>query len=60
MNGKNFIYVFDTESRDKLLNAGYFLVTVDKSNSIFVFASNNNLNFSFDGIDHVISDTLSF
>ena len=35
-NGK-FIYVFDTDSRDKLLRAGYTMLAKDERSNIFIF-----------------------
>lgn len=56
----NFIYVFSVEGRDKLLSMQYELLKSDDAKHIFVFLNKGHQNFSCDGIQCVISDTLTF
>lgn len=61
MNEGRFIYVFDTVSRDKLLKAGFVLLASDEKNAVYVFSrENRSATFTFDGIEHILSNTLSF
>lgn len=55
-----FIYVFDENSMRKLKEAGFHLIIDNKKESIFVFESSNNINFSLYDIDYVTSNTLTF
>lgn len=55
-----FIYVFDIESRDKLIAAGYTLLKSDKRNNVFIFNNNISLSFSYSDINHAFSNVLSF
>lgn len=57
--GKYFIYVFSKDARDSLIKNGFMLVGRDEANDIYVFANKLDLNFSFDGIKHIKSDTLT-
>lgn len=58
--GYNFIYVFDTASRDKLLAAGFILLKEDAGNRVYIFKADSALRFDLNGMDYVMSDTLSF
>ena len=61
MNDGKFIYVFDTDSRDAMLKAGFILLATDERNSVFVFSrESSDAAFSFSEIDHMLSNTLSF
>ena len=61
MNNGRFIYVFDGAARDLLLAAGYTLLMSDEKNRLFAFSRGDNVAaFSFDGIEHITSDTLHF
>ena len=61
MNEGKFIYVFDETSRDVMLKAGFTLLASDAKNKVFVFARDSaNGYFSFEGMDHILSNTLSF
>ena len=57
---ERFLYVFDKESRDELLNAGYKLLKSDKKNNVYVFANRNDMAFELADISFVRSDTLTF
>lgn len=59
----NFIYIFDSNSRDILIEAGYQLLRSDETNNIYVFVNkdpselrfNDNSEFKF-----VYSNVLTF
>ena len=62
---KQFIYVFTTKDRDKLVAHGYALLKNDETNSVFVFASQGSSDLSYDALDttignYCLSDTLTF
>ena len=56
----NFIYVFDEEARDKLLDMNYKLLKRDEKNHIYVFVNERREVFALDGISHILSDTITF
>lgn len=55
-----FLYVMDTESRDKLLNLGFELLKENDEKTVWVFV--NKLYRMFDLVDVpcVVSDVLTF
>jgi hypothetical protein len=65
---KKFVYVFNTDDRDKLLNAGMTMLKDDVKNMVFVFSTDDN--FSIQGLEfkldkagiseYMESDTLTF
>lgn len=57
---ERFLYVFDKESRDELLVAGFKLLKSDKKNDVYVFANRNDMAFELADIPFVRSDTLTF
>lgn len=57
---EKFLYVFDKESRDELLVAGFRLLKSDKKNDVYVFANRNDMAFELSDISFVRSDTLTF
>ena len=58
---KEFIYVFNKENRDKMLDLGFVLLKNDEKNSVFVFKSNEKLAFELFTIkDFVESNILTF
>lgn len=62
MQGK-FIYVFDTDARDKLLSANYQLLKADEQQNIFVFENKETHTFAASDAEDftfVLSDTLTF
>lgn len=62
MQGK-FIYVFDTDARDKLLSANYQLLKADEQQNIFVFENKETHTFAAgdaEDFTFVLSDTLTF
>ena len=59
MQGK-FIYVFDTDARDKLLSANYQLLKADEQQNIFVFENKPEMCFALNESEYVFSDTLTF
>jgi len=59
-NTGKFIYVFDSETRDKLLKAGFTLLKSDAESGAYIFAADNRLQFSLEGVEHIKTNTLSF
>lgn len=65
---KKFVYVFNTDDRDKLLNAGMTMLKDDAKNMVFVFSTDDNfsiqgLEFKLDKagiLEYMESDTLTF
>lgn len=57
MTGR-FIYVFDEDTRDKLLAKGYKLMC--SKNGFYIFENKLNVNFTSNDIHCVYSDTLTF
>lgn len=57
--GKKFIYVFDEETRDKLMALGYVCVKADDRNQTYIFLNDDRLSFAkFDNC--TTSDRLTF
>lgn len=62
MQGK-FIYVFNSDTRDKLIALGYRLLKINDSRNIYVFENSKRLTFSENETNNfklVFSDTLTF
>lgn len=59
---KPFIYVFTLSARDQLLENGFTLLKSDEDNNLFIFAADDErpVNFSWDNIIYIKSDTLLF
>lgn len=57
---KQFIYVFDDETRDALLSLGYELLKSNKKGKVYVFKSNDKLVFTLEPGKFVYSDTISY
>ena len=55
-----FIYVFNTEAKDKLLALGYKLLKSDTTSSTYIFVNNGRQDFAFADISYILSDTLTF
>jgi len=55
-----FIYVMDTESRDKLVNLGYELLKENETKTIWVFVNKSDQSFDAVDVPCVVSDTLTF
>ena len=55
-----FIYVFDERDRDTLLKAGFLMLKDDTESSLFIFASDDNLQYVLDGMNYATSNTLTF
>lgn len=60
VNEMKFIYVFNTKDRDKLQNTGFILLKEDERNSVYVFATDDSLNFALDDMSYLRSDILTF
>ena len=56
----NFIYVFSTEGRDKLLSMQYEMLKCDEDRHIFVFLNKGRMDFSCSDFKFALSDTLTF
>lgn len=60
---KKFIYVFDIEDKNALVNNGFELVKEDLGKSLFVFRNKKQANFgiaeSISG-DYILTDSLTF
>ena len=54
------LYVFDKESRDELLVAGFKLLKSDKKNDVYIFANRMDMAFELADISFVRSNTLTF
>lgn len=57
---KKFIYVFSEKDRDELIRAGYTLLKSDENNLTYIFLNRECMNFSFENMNNVQIDTLSF
>lgn len=57
---KNFIYVFDEQSRDLLLSKGFIPIKFDEQNNIFAFINQETENFVFSEIIHLCTDKITF
>ena len=57
---EKFLYVFDLESCEKLISAGYRLLKSDKKNQIYVFADRTDMMFELANVSFVRSNTLTF
>ena len=55
-----FIYVFDKETADALVEQGVTLIKSDDEKKIYVFENTAEMTFSFSKKDFVFSDTLTF
>lgn len=58
---KNFIYVFNDEDKQKLINKGLLVLKEDKENHVSVFCYDGRLNFDDDCLSkYIIADILTF
>lgn len=55
-----FIYVFDKEGRDRLLDMRFELLHSDETNHRYVFLNREDQTFSSNAFPYVQSDTLTF
>lgn len=55
-----FLYVMDTESRDKLLKLGFELLKENDKKTIWVFVNNKEQTFDVVDVPCVVSDVLTF
>ena len=55
-----FLYVFDKEIRDILIDRGFTLLKSDEGANTYVFQRDDNLHFSFGEHMYVYSDVLTF
>lgn len=57
---EKFLYVFDENSRDCLIAAGFHLLKSDKNSNIYVFANQMDMAFELTDVSYVRSNTLTF
>lgn len=57
---EKFLYVFNKQARDSLLDANYTLLKSDEQNEIYVFANQVDMTFALADISFIRSDTLTF
>lgn len=57
---QKFVYVFDDEARDALLKLYFTMLKGNSKNHIYVFVNDMQDQFQLDGIDYVLSNTLTF
>lgn len=55
-----FVYVFSSKERDILLSEGYQLLKSDEAKHLYIFLNKDKQNFSCDGVQYVLSNTLTF
>lgn len=55
-----FIYVFNKDSKELLVQAGFVLLKEDEHNSVYIFSNNPSLLFALKGISYIPSDKLTF
>lgn len=55
-----FIYVFDEDTKDKMIALGYELLKESGDGKEFVFCINNNFTYSLSDEKYVVSDILTF
>lgn len=56
----NFVYVFSKEARDTLLSNGFIPVKFDEQNNIFAFHNKEVLNFAFNELTYLLTNTITF
>lgn len=56
----NFIYVFDEDARDKLLDMNYKLLKRDEKNHIYVFINEGQELLALGDISYILSNTITF
>lgn len=57
---EKFLYVFNKDARDRLLDANYTLLKSDDRNEIYVFANQMDMTFALADISFIRSNTLTF
>ena len=57
---EKFLYVFNKEARDRLLEANYTLLKSDEKNEVYVFANQMDMTFALADISFIRSNTLTF
>ena len=57
---EKFLYVFNKEARDRLLEANYTLLKSDEKNETYVFANQMDMTCALADISYIRSNTLSF
>lgn len=59
MVGK-FIYAFDENTKNKLINDGYQLLKTSDTQSVFIFKNKSGIVFNLNEGTFVLSNTLTF
>lgn len=57
---EKFLYVFDKETRDKLLASGFTLIASYEKKDTYVFANQTVTKFDFSTITYLPSNKLTF
>ena len=57
---EKFLYVFDEESRDKLLGMGLQMIASYDKKKVYVFANDKKMTFSLDGVTYFPTNKLTF
>lgn len=61
MMGYEFLYVFNEQDRDKLIQSGFVLMKSDEANSVYIFKTKDEVTFSDSGVDkYYLTDVLTF
>ena len=55
-----FIYVFDEDTKDKMIALGYELLKESEDGKEFVFYINNNFTYTLSDEKYVVLDILTF
>lgn len=55
-----FIYVFDADSKEKLIELGYDLLKESEDGQQYVFNIDDNFTYGLSDVKYVLSDILTF
>ena len=55
-----FVYVFDEDTKDKMIALGYELLKESENGKEFVFCIDNSFTYSLSDTKYVVSDVLTF
>lgn len=56
---EQFVYVFDEETRDKLLGDGFELIQSDEKKKVFVFLNKPEVQFTLNGVKSIQTNMIS-
>jgi len=54
---EKFIFVFDEQTKNRLLSSGYVLIQ-ECHGQIYVFENNTKLQFNFDDVKHIFTNRM--